>query len=869
MQLRNRKKLPDMGETSPAEKATAPLAPKAAPAAAASTKGSSTPFTLKESCPIIYWFYPLTWIVYLIDFIVWLITFGWVKMIIHLTKGKCSAPLVSVSKVTVPHDVEKDGTVKVSYVTQFDTQAVRQRYAGKALDTTPYPGVATAYDMIERSFRVYASKNAVGTRTYVGIEKKGRIVKKIFADTKWKTYAEFGKRVHAFGAGLSELGCVAFHGGAAAYEAADSEPNTVLLYEDTSEGWSTAALGSFTQSLVVATSYATLGIEAVALAINQTSCTVVVCNYNKAALVCGLKDKCPSLKTVIYTTLYVTEEDAAKPPTTDVPDGIQLLSQEEVIALGLEKPKPVVRPKADDIAVLMYTSGSTGTPKGVMLSHSNIVATVQAVKDVCPNLLEGQETYLAYLPAAHILELTAEMLFFGIGGCLGYADPRTISSKGALRQMPDGSLNGTAGYPLPNFQGAPGAIQEFRPTMMAAVPKIWDTLKKGAEEVIGQKSGLIKYLLQLAFTVRTRSLKKWGTDAPIFALLFKTFKNMLGGRLKLVLSGGGPVSSSTQTFVRTCMCQKMVQGYGLTETNAASCIQLMDDARDGVVGPPLSTTEIALADCYEPSAEGDKHNLTDADGNPMAACVEDSTKKPYIGSDRVHNAKTGNGIVKTACLGRGEVWIRGPTVSQGYYKMPGKTRETYIPSDKGTWFRTGDIAMFTADGAIKIVDRLKNLVKLSHGEYIAIENMEKEYAKCPYVSDVTGGIMAYGDGGMSKPVALVQVDIRKLKTLAEQLGISTTKDSSEEEDWELCQNPSVNKAVLDALKAAGKSGALSPVEILGAVALLPGTGSEEELTRTSPWTPFNKGLTASNKLNRADICDLLDDVLAPLKAKCV
>jgi long-chain acyl-CoA synthetase len=831
--------------------------------------GSSTPFALKEFMPIWMYFSPLFWLLYILDFVLWILwPPGWVKMIMFQLAGKASVCADS-EPVEVPHEVEKNGTVKVSFLTKVDKEGCRKRYAGKPLDTTPYPqdNVATAYDMMERSFRVYADKNAVGTRHFVGIEKKGRVTKKIFAETNWKTYAVFGTRCHQFGAGLVALGCQPFHGNAAEYEATDAAPNTVLLYEDTSEGWSTAAVGSFTQSLVVATSYATLGIEAVALAINQTACTVVVCNRNKAALVCGLKSKCPSLKTVIYTNLYVTDEDAATPLKSDV-DGVQLISQEEVIELGKEKPVAVNRPTPDDIAVLMYTSGSTGTPKGVMLSHGNVCATVQGIKDVCGDtLLEGQETYLAYLPAAHILELTAEMMFFGIGAAVGYADPRTISSKGALRRLPDGKLNGEPGYPLPNFQGAPGAIQEFRPSMMAAVPKIWDTLKKGAEEAIGKAPGILQHLLQIAYSTRSRSLKN-GTDAYLFRILFNKFKNMLGGRLKLVLSGGGPVSSATQTFIRTTMCQKMVQGYGLTETNAATCVQLMSDPRDGVVGPPLSVCEVALVDCVEPNAEGDRHGLTDANGKTMSACVEDSTKAPYLGSDRAHKAKVSGGRINTIpCLGRGEVWIRGPTVSQGYYKMPGKTKETYIPSPGGTWFRTGDIAMFTSDGCIKIVDRLKNLVKLSHGEYIAIESMEKEYAKCPYVSDVTGGIMAYGDGSLSKPIALVQVDIKKIKTLAEQLGISTNKSSSEEEDWELCQNPDVNKAVLDALKTAGKSGQLSPIEMLFAVGLLPGTGSEEELTKYSPWTPFNKGLTASNKLNRKDIVESLEELMEELKAK--
>ena len=126
---------------------------------------------------------------------------------------------------------------------------------------------------------------------------------------------------------------------------------------------------------------------------------------------------------------------------------------------------------------------------------------------------------------------------------------------------------------------------------------------------------------------------------------------------------------------------------------------------------------------------------------------------------------------------------------------------------------------------------------------------------------------ACGDGSLNKPIALVQVDMKKIKTLAEQLGISTKKASTEQEDWDLCQDPAVNKAVLDALRTAGKSGQLSPIEMVHAVGLLPGTGSEDELTKFSPWTPFNKGLTASNKLNRKDIIEALEELMEALKAK--
>jgi len=126
--------------------------------------------------------------------------------------------------------------------------------------------------------------------------------------------------------------------------------------------------------------------------------------------------------------------------------------------------------------------------------------------------------------------------------------------------------------------------------------------------------------------------------------------------------------------------------------------------------------------------------------------VLDRNKNPYLNTDRIHRGEP--------CLGRGEVWIRGPAVCSGYYVQEKKTREDF---DENGWFHTGDIAIWNAAGQLKIVDRLKNLVKLKGGEYVAIESMEATYAQSVFVNGVNGGLMCYADGDMDRPVALVQV----------------------------------------------------------------------------------------------------------------
>jgi long-chain acyl-CoA synthetase len=610
---------------------------------------------------------------------------------------------------------------------------------------------------------------------------------------------------------------------------ASHAPDTILIWEDTSAEWMTACVGAFSQSIVVATSYATLGPEGAAEAINQCECTVVVTNRSKVADLAAMKKKCPTLQHIIATDVYVAKED--QKPFEETINGVKIHSFESVIELGAGG-NATHRPKADTMAVIMYTSGSTGRPKGVLIMHKNICASATGLRTVFAEWGEaGAETYLAYLPAAHILELVAELAMLSFGCAVGYADPRTISSKGACRRKDDGSLQFK-----PDLDNAPGAIQEFKPTVMAGVPKIWDIFKKGAEEVIGSGSPVLRFVFDVAFSGKALA-ERQGRSAPLLGLVFKKLKAMIGGRMKVAISGGGPIASDCQTFIRTAMSMPLIQGYALTETTCAGTVQDVRDVRDGVVGSPLPSVEIKLNSCEE---------------------VKDREDKPYLSSDTRH-------YDGSACKGRGEVWIRGPSVSQGYYargedaeELKKKREEEF---DSNGWFHTGDIGLITPDGSLKLVDRLKNLIKLKGGEYIAVENMEKEFLNCKYIDSINGGLMVYGDGDMDRPVAILQANVKELQKYADENGIKC------ENSDQLCTNKDVLSMVVNDLKGYAKTGGLSPLEVLCAVHLITGEGSKTDATPTSPWTPENEFLTASNKLNRGPIKKHLAGILEVLKQK--
>jgi long-chain acyl-CoA synthetase len=274
-----------------------------------------------------------------------------------------------------------------------------------------------------------------------------------------------------------------------------------------------------------------------------------------------------------------------------------------------------------------------------------------------------EDVYLGYLPLAHIMELMAEFVMICQGVCICYAEPKSLSATGA--------------YPK-------GALEHFAPTLMVAVPKIWDTIKKGLQAKVAASPPVAQFLVNTAFEAKALA-DTYGYDTPLFnALVFKKFKAAVGGRLRFAISGGGPLNGEVQDFIRRAFGFPLRQGYGLTETVAGLTFQAMDDNRHGIAGVII------------PSAEAKVVSTPD---------ICDKAGQPYLSTDRID-------VNGDPVFGRGEICTRGGNVSSGYYMMPEATKEAF---DDDGWFHTGDIGQFMSDGSIKIVDRKKNLVKLKVG----------------------------------------------------------------------------------------------------------------------------------------------------------
>eukprot|EP01061_Rhynchopus_euleeides_P045391 TRINITY_DN812_c5_g1_i1.p2 TRINITY_DN812_c5_g1~~TRINITY_DN812_c5_g1_i1.p2 ORF type:complete len:742 (+),score=334.51 TRINITY_DN812_c5_g1_i1:54-2279(+) len=723
------------------------------------------------------------------DLLAWLVTLGpmWMAM------AKSKVPSIRAQEIG-KEDVNGPGNAPSPVFRS--TLAVTQ---GK-LTTQPCEGVTTCYELTQRAAQRYSDRRALGTRRLLDIkvEEGMRFPTKVFGETDWLTYKQVNERAHNFGSGLRALGVEPCHTSKDEDLSAMQGDHTILMYEDTCADWFTGAQGAHSQSIVVGTAYATLGVDSVMSAVNEASISTIFCNHSNVKKILAKKDQMPSLKNIIYSMLNVPPAARDTHPGTDAT--VKVLSFDEVVDLGKDKAFPPSPPSPSDVAILMYTSGSTGKPKGVMVRHSQIVCLLGAIKDRA-EIGEG-EVLVGFLPLAHIFEMQMEWYAYGFGGAIGYADPKTL----------------VAG---PGKCEPTGALKHFRPTVIGAVPKVWEVIKAGVEAKIKAGGPTKEFLFNAALEWKKAALPHYRDTYVFDKLVFSKITENLGGRLRLAVSGGGAISGPVQEWVRTVLGVPLIQGYGLTETCAGLTVQSPSDWRCGVVGAPIDTVDVLLHSEAE---------ICDADN------------KPYLATDTKH--------FDLDIKGRGEVWVRGNNITDGYYKMSAETLEAY--DKESGWFKTGDIGIMLPDGTLRIVDRKKNLVKLKGGEYIALERMNLAFNTSPFVDCDAGGVCSYGDHEMDRPVALVQINKKAVLDLAKSLGI-------ESEDIEVVKNDAkVHAEVIKSLTQAGKQAdpPLTALETLAGVALL-----------TKPFSPDEGTLTASLKLVPKRIAALFDTELQAAKKK--
>jgi len=310
----------------------------------------------------------------------------------------------------------------------------------------------------------------------------------------------------------------------------------------------------------------------------------------------------------------------------------------------------------NQLASLIYTSGTTGEPKGVMLTHSNFSSNVA---DSCEDIVLHPESdqAVSFLPLAHVYGRMLDYLYLSQGCPIAYVDV---------------------------VESVAQALVEVRPTVLAAVPRFFEKIFARLMEQGSKTTGLKRQIFDFAMQTAKESagwrcgekraspwLKmKW---ALADRLVYSKVRAGTGGRLRLVLSGGAPLSKPLGEFF-WAIGIPIYQGYGLTETSPVLTNNYPHN-RIGSSGKPIANVQIRIAD-------------------------------------------------------DGEILAKGPCVMKGYYKAPEATRE--VLSDNG-WFKTGDIGYLDKDHYLFITDRKKDLLKTAAGKFVAPQPIENLLKTSPYV----------------------------------------------------------------------------------------------------------------------------------------
>ncbi|XP_027865508.1 long-chain-fatty-acid--CoA ligase 4 isoform X1 [Xiphophorus couchianus] len=629
-----------------------------------------------------------------------------------------------------------------------------------SLATEDFQGKDTLDKLFKHAVKRFGPADCLGTREVLSeeneIQPNGKVFKKlILGEYRWLSYNELDSVASEFGNGLAALG--------------QQPKNTIAIFCETRAEWMITAQACFRHNFPLVTFYATLGEDAIAYGLNETGVTHLVTSME--LLESKLKKVLPQiskLKHIIYV-------DQKKVNTEGYPEGLSIHSMQAVRDLGVlpeNTEREIVTPQPSDLAVVMYTSGSTGRPKGVMIVHSNLIAGMTGQCERIPGL-GPDDTYIAYLPLAHVLEMTAEISCVTYGCRIGYSSPQTLSDQSTRIK-----------------KGSKGDSSVLKPTLMAAVPEIMDRINKNVMSKVQEMSYLQKTLFTLGYKYKLEQVKR-GHDAPLCnMLLFRKVKKLLGGRVRMMLSGGAPLSSATQRFMNVCFCCPVGQGYGLTETCGAGTITEVADISTGRVGAPLICCEIKLRDW----AEGG-----------------------YTSKDKPHP--------------RGEILIGGPNVTMGYFRQDGNDQDYFTDENGQRWFCTGDIGEVYPDGCLMIVDRKKDLVKLQAGEYVSLGKVESALKTCAFIDN----ICAYANSEQNYVIGFVVPNQKKLTELAKQRGIGGK--------WEeICNHPEMEKEVLREITEAAAKIKLQRFEVPVKVHLSP-----------EPWTPETGLVTDAFKLKRKEL----------------
>lgn len=461
-----------------------------------------------------------------------------------------------------------------------------------------------------------------------------------------------------------------------------SEHDKVAIYSDNSAEWIITDLAILSLGAITVPIYSTNNEEQSEYILNESECKIIlVGNQEQYDAAFNILNKNQILKQIIVAkkAVWIKKEYS------------QYL---EDFIKKADETFEIVPKEDDDLATIIYTSGTTGVPKGVMLTHGNFHKSVEAHFEFFKFKNFENETSLAFLPLTHIFERSWTLL--------------------AL-------YGGAKVYFLENTKLIASALAEVKPTVMCAVPRFYQKIYAGVNEMANNSSDSKKKIFNWALSTGTEvaELRRLNKEIPFIlklknkiagVMVFNKIKKKMGGKLWFMPCGGASVSAEVTQFFEA-MGIHITVGYGLTESTATLTCFPFHNFKHGSAGIPLGDTQIKIG-------END------------------------------------------------EILAKGSSIMKGYYKKPTETAEVFTADG---WFRTGDAGKFDEAGNLIITDRIKDLMKTSNGKYITPQPIENLISNNNYINQV----MLVAEG---KPyvTALIIPNFEALQDLLPKMNIPFT-----------------------------------------------------------------------------------------------
>ena len=504
--------------------------------------------------------------------------------------------------------------------------------------------------------------------------------------------------------------------------------------------WVITDFGSHLDSVTNVTLYSTLGQEAFKYICEQTQIKTIFVSPDLVDALCEYK-KIFNLKQLSIAILYdfTTNCDSDK--------FLEKLRKGNFAAYSFTsdflkkneniKKEDLIMSKPDTTMTICYTSGTSGNPKGVMISQRNMIVSLETIIRDTGVPLDEYGAHLSFLPLAHIFERII------ISGFMIAAPKIGFISTTVKNMMDDMSILG--------------------PTIICLVPRVMQTIRIKIFDSFNSLNRLQKELAYKAYYTKLDNFRKYGIINHFIydPLIFKKVRNMFGGKVQCLLSASAPMQKDLAGDFKIFLSVPIVEALGMTELSGATFCTNTKDLSNLTVGGITGGAKLILK------------NVPELD---------------YYIDD----------VIDGVNCPAGEICVKGPMIFQGYYKNEEENNKSF---DKDGYFHTGDVGRLYPNlgNGLRVVDRAKEIFKLSQGEYIVPAKLESVYYKCRYVKQ----IMIYGNSNMNHIIAIINPDMERC---AQDLGVSVEELNKDEE------NPKLKELIRKSLEENASEAKLNGLE---------------------------------------------------------